>query len=134
MPCYHPRSLASGQVVQCGRCIHCKLRYSYDWAVRGQHESSLYTENCFVTLTYSPDHYPANGSLVKGDVQSFFRKLRKLTGKKVRYFLGEEYGERGHRPHYHICLFGLSVLDRSAIEEAWPWGFVHIGSLTFDRS
>lgn len=38
--------------VACGQCIGCRLDRSRMWAMRIIHESSLYSDNCFITLTY----------------------------------------------------------------------------------
>ena len=47
----------------CGNCIGCRLERSRQWAVRCMHEASLYEDNCFLTLTYSPEFLPSDGSL-----------------------------------------------------------------------
>lgn len=120
--------------VPCGRCMDCRLARARTWALRIMHEVKSHEDSCFVTLTYADEHLPKWGTLVKRHAQDFFRNLRREVGKPVRYFLGGEYGDRGMRPHYHICLFGCSIHDRPAIEKAWPWGFVHIGNLTFDSA
>ena len=88
--------------VSCGQCIGCRLERSRQWAVRCMHEASLHTDNCFVTLTYDDDGLshlprcvdPETGeigagpfhSLNKRDIQLFFKRLRKRTGVKIRYF------------------------------------------------
>lgn len=94
--------------VPCGRCIGCRLENSRQWAVRCVHESKLSPYNCFLTLTYNDEHLPANGTLVKSDVQNFIKRLRKKYPlKKISYLYCGEYGEDLSRPHYHICLFGM---------------------------
>lgn len=94
--------------VPCGRCVGCRLERSRQWAIRCVHEASLHEENSFLTLTYSPENLPSNGSLVKHDLTLFFKRLRKAySDKKLRYFACGEYGEQFDRPHYHVILFGL---------------------------
>lgn len=93
-------------------------------------------------------------SLNKRDVQLFFKRLRKLSDKRirehyyklhegkikkskikvyanVRYYLAGEYGTKYGRPHYHIILYGAEQQD---VVEAWldpktkkPIGIVHFG-------
>ncbi|AXL14604.1 replication initiator protein [Microviridae sp.] len=114
--------------VPCGRCIGCRLEYSRQWALRCMHESQLHDENCFLTLTYSPDNIPecddngvyAPGTVVKRDWQLFLKRLRKkLEPKKIRFYMAGEYGEKpsseykkfGH-PHYHSIVFGWYPPER----------------------
>jgi len=63
--------------VPCGRCIGCRLERSRQWAMRCVHESSLYDDNCFITLTYDDEFLPAGGTLVKRHFQLFIKRLRK---------------------------------------------------------
>lgn len=73
--------------VPCGQCFGCRLDRSRIWAMRCMHEASLYDENCFVTLTYSPACLPAGGSVVVEDYQKFMKRLRKaIAPRKVRFF------------------------------------------------
>lgn len=134
--------------VPCGQCIGCRLERSRQWAIRCLHESSLYEHNCFITLTYSDDNLPSDGSLNKRDIQLFFKRLRKRFGEGIRYFQCGEYGSLFSRPHHHACVFNFdfpdkvlwSVCDgvklyRSAIlEELWPHGYSTIGDVTFESA
>lgn len=95
----------------CGQCLGCRLERSRKWAVRCMLEASLHEQNCFLTLTYAPEHLPENGSLVKRDLTLFFKRLRKTYGEGIRYFACGEYGERFDRPHYHVILFGFIPED-----------------------
>jgi len=91
--------------------------------------------SCFVTLTYDDVHLPPNGTLVVSHCQNFFKRLRKnIHPRKVRYFLGAEYGDVGRRPHYHAILFGLTKEDTRTIERSWGLGFVHVGDVTHDSA
>lgn len=97
--------------VGCGRCDGCHFDRVRQWFIRCEAESLLSSSNSFVTLTYSPEFLPANGSLVFKHLQDFFKRLRK-SGAKFRYFACGEYGEKLSRPHYHICFFGYDFPDR----------------------
>lgn len=120
--------------VACGQCIGCRLERSRQWAMRCVHEASSYEDNCFVTLTYAPDHLPEDLGLHIEDFQKFMKRLRKQQprGKKTaRYFHCGEYGEvcktcglskyyckcsvfiptKG-RPHFHACLFDYDFHDK----------------------
>lgn len=126
--------------VACGQCLGCRLDHSRMWAIRIVHESSLYDENCFVTLTYrdrlecTPEqlaggfHIPDDWSLHKKHFQDFMKRLRKaFAPQKIRFFHCGEYGYRCRhgldlqsvgcplcnvgRPHYHACLFNCGFRD-----------------------
>ena len=68
-------------------------------------------------------------TLVKTDVQKFFKRLRKRTPKDVRikYYACGEYGTRFRRPHYHIILFNSS---EDNIVASWPFGHVDVGTVS----
>lgn len=136
MPCYHPLSgyrsreltdkgkrkivfnLSQGYrdmpvQLACGQCIGCRLERSRQWAIRMTHEASLHEKNCFITLTYAPEHLPPGGTLVVKDFQNFMKRLRKAyPNEKIRFFHCGEYGEKLSRPHYHAILFGFDFKDR----------------------
>lgn len=168
MPCYHPipgwlskvRN-ASGKrsvvfnlndgykdkkvEVPCGKCIGCRLEYARRWAVRCVHESKLWDDNCFVTLTYEKE--PEGGSLRPRDFVLFMKRLRKQYGPGVRFFQCGEYGEQLSRPHHHALLFNHNFGDRRVkaasgvrlytsreLERLWPFGFSSIGDVTFESA
>lgn len=97
--------------VPCGGCIGCRLGRAQSWMVRCVHEASLHEENCMATLTYDDQHLDADYSVNVRDVQLFFKRLRKQTGVKLRFFCGAEYGPKSRRPHYHALIFGWMPLD-----------------------
>jgi len=141
--------------VACGQCIGCRLERSRQWAIRCVHEAQLHSENSFITLTFDDEHLNKSGTLVKADFQKFMKRLRKKTGKKIRYFHCGEYGDKFKRPHHHACLFGYDFPDkklwqvrdevrlyRSAeLESLWTdpksgqaLGYCTIGDVTFESA
>lgn len=112
------------------------------------HEAALHEVSAFVTLTYSPEHYPAGGSLSKRELQLFFKKLRKsIYPRRFRYYACGEYGSDGGRPHYHALIFGYDWPDKAPIpgqdgrlwrseslDRVWGLGYCWIGSVTFDSA
>lgn len=94
----------------CGQCIACRLNKVRDWTIRLMHENRFHKDSCFLTLTYDPEHLPADGSVHKEDMQNFMKRLRNYC-PNVRFFGCGEYGERYARPHYHLIIFGLSYKD-----------------------
>lgn len=131
------------------------------WAMRIVHESTLYTDNCFLTLTYRDEadatpeqrdsgyYLPPDGSLHKSHFQKFIKRLRKANPKRtIRYFHCGEYGDESDRPHYHACLFnidfddlvlyrsdeGINTYSSPTLEKLWPYGFSTVGELNFDTA
>ena len=100
----------------CGKCIGCRLEYSRWWALRCVNEASLYDENMFLTLTYNNENLPEGGTLIKSEIPSFMKRLRRRhDGRKIRFFGCGEYGDQGDRPHYHILIFGYSPKDKTKL-------------------
>lgn len=129
---------------RCGKCPLCLKAKKRDWTTRICDEARTASAAWFVTLTYSPEHLPINNvflrepTLVKADVQKFFKRLRKaVDGAHLRYVQVGEYGTKFGRPHYHFILFGLpdlplvfhecrgkyDVFRSPLIERCWPFGF-----------
>jgi len=135
--------------IPCGQCTGCRLDQSKAWAIRCYHESKMWEENCFITLTYDDEHLTKNSSFDKRDLQKFFKRLRKkYEPKKIRYYACSEYGEQTFRPHYHAAIFNFNFADRKewkntdegilyTSEEAnkiWGLGNVIIGELTLESA
>lgn len=133
----------------CGKCRHCRLEHSRQWAMRCMHESKMHTHNSFLTLTYSDEHLPAHGSLDYQAPVLFMKRLRDhISPLKVRSFGCAEYGEKLSRPHYHLCLFGYDFPDKRPFKKSgsailhssallsslWPYGHSSIGALTFESA
>lgn len=103
-------------------------------------EALTHEASCFVTLTYNEESLPPGGTLCPSDAQKFLKRLRKaIHPHKIRYYLVGEYGDRTFRPHYHLCLYGLSPDDYQIVADAWsiggvPIGHVVVGSLTFESA
>jgi len=162
MPCYKPlkgyrapsgkitfdRKASTGKLAEapCGQCLGCRLDYAQEWAIRCLHESELYDDNCFITLTYAPEHLPMHGSLDKTHFQDFMKRLRDAVAPLlIRFYHCGEYGDKLSRPHYHALIFnfnfpdkylwtygqGKNPLYRSKLLEAkWPYGHSSIGAMT----
>ena len=135
--------------VPCGRCTSCRLEHSRQWAVRCMHEAQMHEGNSFITLTYAPEHLPEDYSVHKKELQKFFKRLRKNTGIKLRYFACGEYGDENRRPHYHAIIFGYDFPDKELytktrtgdllyrsplLEKTWKYGFSLIGGVSFESA
>lgn len=136
--------------VPCGRCIGCVEDRARDWTIRMVHESQMHKKSCFITLTYSEEHLPTDGSLQKYDFQLFMKRLRKAIYEgynktTIRFFCSGEYGPGMCRPHYHAAIFGFDFPDKvlwknrnlcrlyrsSLLEKEWGKGFATIGNLDY---
>lgn len=151
MNCVSPR-IFNGSQVPCGQCIACRQSRSREWSVRLEHELEYWDSAVFVTLTYSDDQVPIDGSIHRSELQRFFKRLRRdLAGRPIRYYAVGEYGGQTGRPHYHAIVFGLAWCtecrccsrvarrggrvpqadsDCGLLESAWPLGHVHVGDVT----
>lgn len=162
MTCYHPlkafrtptgvvfnelnrHDILGGIDLACGQCLGCRLKRARDWSLRIVHESTLYSDNCFVTLTYARDKLPPDSSLCYRDYQLFMKRLRKANpGRRIRFFMCGEYGPVNLRPHYHACLFNINFRDRTplgtsasgtpyfdskVLREIWSHGHVSVQDL-----
>lgn len=121
--------------VPCGHCIACRIARTREWTIRLLHESEFWEDTSFLTLTYNDDYLPSDGSLVPRDLTLFFKRLRKDLEKdkrKIKYYACGEYGDTYGRPHYHAIVFGLSPKDKGIVEDNWTYGFVRIGTVTYD--
>lgn len=165
MACYHPlkamRSSSGVKVLDssatiwnlqlpCGQCVGCRLERSRQWAMRCMHEASLWSDNCFVTLTYSPENVPPDGGLNYRHFQLFMKRLRKRFPElNIRFYMCGEYGENYGRPHFHACLFNINFSDRKPwrktpsgsmiyrselLEQLWPFGYSSVGDVTFESA
>lgn len=149
--------------VPCGKCIGCLLDKANDWATRAYAESTLWKNNCFITLTYNDENLPKNASLMKKDLQDFWKRLRyyfkgeeywenprtKKYENPIRYIVAGEYGPKTNRPHYHALVFNFKPKDlkyyktnhnkdllytSKTIEKIWGKGFVIIGECTYQSA
>lgn len=147
--------------IPCGKCESCRLANAKQWTNRCLLELKNHESSYFITLTYDDSHINRvqsytddglifeTGTLSKRDFQLFMKSLRKEYAKvydnKLRYFMCGEYGSHTLRPHYHIILFGLKLIDLELYKKSsignnlytskwlnniWKKGYVVIGEVT----
>lgn len=140
--------------IPCGQCIGCRDDRAMQWAIRCTHEASLYSKNCFITLTYDDDYMPKNYGIDISWIQRFNKRLRKKYREcKIRTFYCAEYGSKPvmvgsplGRPHFHEILFNFDFPDKyfwsyspngkpiyrsPTLEELWPYGFSTIQDMSY---
>lgn len=137
--------------VPCGVCVFCLSNKRNDWTFRINQELKYAKSGHFVTLTYSDEKLTygeyTSPTLVKDDLQRFFKRLRKYQEKviresdlfnklpklalkwKIRYYAIGEYGTIFGRPHYHILLFNALPLTITYLDNIWGNGIVHVGKV-----
>lgn len=111
------------------------------------HESSLYKENAFLTLTY--DRSPDGDTLVPEHNVLFMKRLRKHVKRKIRFYHCGEYGDTTLRPHYHSIVFNLDFEDKKfhkttesgsklyispTLDKIWGHGHTYVGDVTFESA
>jgi len=118
----------------------CRIARTSEWTTRILHELQD-KDGCFITLTYDEKNLPANGTLVKSDLQKFFKRLRKkIEPIRIKYFGCGEYGEHTKRPHYHAIIINWKPNSEDCyrpnrkssasktIEQLWTYGNNTVGS------
>ena len=148
MQCLEPISIRNPKgttaadriTVPCGKCAACLQNRRGEWTTRLKIELEDATSAFFLTLTYNEDHLAfgdGGPSLVKSDLQKFFKRLRKsIEPHKIRYYAVGEYGTDTARPHYHIILFNLPIDKIDNVRKAWAdkegqeIGHIDVGTVT----
>lgn len=127
MLCERPYFVAGKAPVGCGQCDICRVNRRRLWATRMYLESLCHDYNSFLTLTYSDEHIPENGSLVPEDWTKFMKRFRlSIAPVRVRFFAVGEYGDETQRPHFHASLFGVGAEAQGIVQRAWPFGHVYL--------
>lgn len=135
-------------VVPCGKCEGCRVDQANAWATRCYLEAQKWPINAFLTLTYNNDNLPTKRTLLKADLQNFWKRLRKtLEPEQIRYMACGEYGPKTLRPHYHAIVFnywpkdakplkknitGDFLYTSKTLEHIWGKGFVIIGHVDYE--
>lgn len=116
--------------------------------MRCVHESHLYKNNCFITLTYNDENLPYRGQLTYPHFVGFMKRLRKKQAD-IRFYMGGEYGSINWRPHYHAILFnwdwndktyykttssGEKIYVSNELERLWPYGYCSTAEATFESA
>lgn len=141
--------------IPCGRCLECRLEYSRQWANRCMLEAGSCQDSWFLTLTYDEDHLPLNDfympTLRHDELSNFMKDLRGFYQyhynlKDIRFFGCGEYGGKYGRPHYHVIVFNLPVLDLEfafqkgdyfhfhspSLSKVWDKGLLDVATVNWD--
>lgn len=125
-------------------CLSCRIKYSYEWAIRCNHESQFHKQNAFLTLTYREEDLPNYNHLNDDHMTSFIREYRRTLDTPIKYLKCGEYGGKNHRPHYHCLIFGHqfddlthyknNLFNSKTLSRLWPHGYAVSGSVSFESA
>jgi hypothetical protein len=139
--------LIHNQVFNCGKCLFCRKKKSYELAIRCVLHASMYKLNCFLTLTYDEAKPGYHNEFNYPDIQKFKKRLRHHVkyyfNNRIDVFNVHEYGKNGKK-HWHLVVFGHDFKDKtlhttsgglplytsSTLEKLWPYGFNTIGDVS----
>lgn len=120
--------------VGCGKCRECRKKRGREWLVRLQEELKRSKTATFVTLTFSDKSLAELKEITKSDndtdiyilaVRRFLERYRKATGKSIKHFLINEYGQDySERLHIHGILFNANL---EVVEKTWQYGIADFG-------
>lgn len=136
--------------IPCGKCEGCRVDKANANATKAYLESQNWPYNAFLTLTYSNEHLPKKRTLLKADLQKFWKRLRKhIYPQRIKYLACGEYGPTTLRPHYHAAVFnywpndaipykknevGDMLYTSEKLNKIWGKGYVIIGNLTYESA
>lgn len=137
---------------QIGQKIYCPCRYCLGCAYQARALRTLLFKmqwsqalakgqpSSFITLTYNNQYLPPSG-LAYRDIQQFMHSFKRMIRREgytdeLGYIYAGEEGLLNKRPHFHICLVGVSPLDfdyvchkigkyesSPAVDRLWGKGF-----------
>lgn len=125
----------------------CRKKRATELAIRCVLHSSLYKQNCFLTLTYDESKKGYHNEFQYEDIQKFKKRLRRYCEykfkKKIQVFNVHEYG-KNTKKHWHLVVFNHDFHDKQThkiskgnrlyiskrLTELWPHGFSTIGDVT----
>lgn len=139
--------------IMCRKCLPCRLNQAREKAVRCWHESRMYPDSIFVTLTYDEEHLESPW-LEYQHFQKFMMDLRnhlyyENPKHKIHCMVTGEYGDKHKRPHWHAIIFnytppdkkhdriterGDEVFTSETLTKIWQKGMVEFGSVTLDSA
>lgn len=111
----------------CRTCTTCLAKRRRHWIGRMSAERLSYKSACVLTLTYADAPYDFRYR----DFQLFVKRLRfHFPDRAIKYFVAGERGSLRGRIHFHVALFGLSLMDLRLVRRKighisfWPHGHV----------
>lgn len=132
MYCTNPNYSYKHGFTECRHCHACKCNQRRELADRLKIERRYWKYAYFVTLTYSEDFYPKDGSVDKEYLRKYFKRLCKSVSEKIVVMGVGEYGDETQRAHYHCAIYSNTPIAKN-IEEAWTVDTLPIGFVTVEQ-
>lgn len=115
------------KIVPCRHCKYCK----FDYASRISNQVTYEVQDhafhpYFLLLTYNNPHLVSPTDLDYSHIQNFFKRLRqcfvrqKLRSANFKHVTAGEFGDKKHRPHWHVILFGIDPTEFSGSGSLLP--------------
>lgn len=142
----NPHYMDVFRTVRCGKCLSCQHSLQIEYALRSYFEYRHAQDDggftYWDTLTFDDDHLPLFHGFPcfdKSSISLYIKRLRKyiadnfkLYSDVFRFLCISEYGEKKHRPHYHIVFFvhdpNLTPEQlQTAINSCWQFGLTANG-------
>lgn len=131
MYCTNANFVSGIGFVECRKCHACKINQRKELSDRLRIERKYHKYAYFVTLTYSPENYPADECLDKEHLKKYFKRLLKSVGSAVCFGVGE-YGDESGRAHYHCAVYADIPIFQACID-AWSLHGCPIGRVSVDQ-
>lgn len=132
MYCTNPSFIYGRGFIKCRHCKACIVAKKKEWADRLIIERTYWPYSYFVSLTYDPEHMPADLSLDPKAMIDWKKRLGYYFGKVPQLYYCGEYGDEGDLPHYHAIVY----LDEDGFEKlrkSWTLGRVCVEYATPER-
>jgi len=132
------RPIEVDMLVPCRKCETCLKVKSNLWRRRALREVALSVRTWSVTLTFSTPHLAIcsakamemgrRGTFAKrmeraaySEIQLFLKRVRKNSGRQIKYLAVCEHGEQQGRIHYHVLIHERGgPISKRQIEGSWP--------------
>lgn len=89
-------------------------------------ENGLQRFNYFATLTFAPEHLPADYKSLAKTLLPLERKFNRFSNGTLRYAAVPERGGERHRYHWHLLISSQTAITADALAGMWGNGFVHL--------
>lgn len=111
--------LRDGSVCKYKYCFFCTLTYAPDFLPHWV--ATRFDTDTGEVFEYVSESNTESGLLKLSDFKDFMKRLRRYYALDCKVFMAGEYGDDGHRPHYHMIFYSDLNWNqtRLALRRAW---------------